>query len=372
MIIFRYFARNVLANTVAVCTVLMLVIVSSRFVKYLAEAASGKLDPSVLFALIGYRLPGFLELVLPLAFFLSILLAYGQLYVDSEMTVLQSCGMGENTFLRYTLVIALLIAAIVAWLSLVVSPAGLTRAEELFNAQKQRGEIESLTAGRFYSLRAGKGVTYAERISKEAQMHEVFLAQGNEKSDGKGMVVVVAEKGFSRQSEQTGERYLVLQNGLRVQGIPGRGDFQLTRFEEYGQRLDSIKPWELRAESEAMSTRKLMDSDDPRHRATLQWRFSLPLMVIVVALLAVPLSRTNPRQGKFIKILPAILLYVLYLLSLNAARGALEVGSIPPWVGMLWVHAGFIAIGLGLMAWNGGWRPLGRRLHKTAIAGGMH
>jgi len=133
VIIFRYFARNVLASTVAVCAVLMLVIVSSRFVKYLADAASGKLDPSVLFAIIGYRLPGFLELVLPLAFFLSILLAYGQLYVDSEMTVLQSCGMGENTFVRYTLVFALLIAGIVAWLSLAVSPAGLAKAEELFN-----------------------------------------------------------------------------------------------------------------------------------------------------------------------------------------------------------------------------------------------
>lgn len=371
MIIFRYFARNVLASTVAVCAVLMLVIVSSRFVKYLADAASGKLDPSVLFAIIGYRLPGFLELVLPLAFFLSILLAYGQLYVDSEMTVLQSCGMGENTFVRYTLVFALLIAGIVAWLSLAVSPAGLAKAEELFNAQKQRGEIESLTPGRFYSLRAGKGVTYAETITPDAMMQHVFLAQGNERADGKGMVVVVADKGFSRQSEQTGERYLVLQDGLRIQGVAGRGDFQLTRFEEYGQRLDSVKPWELRTDSDALSTADLMDSDDPGHRATLQWRLSLPVLVMVVALLAVPLSRTNPRQGKFTKVLPAILLYVLYLLSLNAARGALEEGSIPPWVGMLWIHALFIVIGLGLVAWNGGWRPLGRRLPGTST-GGAH
>ncbi|MFA5494176.1 MAG: LPS export ABC transporter permease LptF [Porticoccaceae bacterium] len=361
MIIFRYFARNVLTNTFAVCAVLMLVIVSSRFVKYLADAAAGKLDPSVLFAIIGYRLPGFLELVLPLAFFLSILLAYGQLYVDSEMTVLQSCGIGESTFVRYTLVIALLIATIVAWLSLLMGPAGLAKAEELVNAQKQRGEIESLAAGRFYSLRAGKGVTYAESITTDGMMHDVFLAQGNEGADGKGMVVVIADQGFSRQSEQTGERYLVLEDGLRVQGMPGRADFQLTRFEEYGQRLDSVKPWELRAESEAMSTSDLMLSDDPGHRATVQWRFSLPLLVIVVALLAVPLSRTSPRQGKFVKILPAILLYVLYLLSLNGARGALEEGDIPPWVGMLWIHGIFLAIALALVAWNAGWRPFGRR-----------
>ncbi len=360
MIVFRYFARSVLTTTVAVCAVLMLVIVSSRFVKYLADAASGKLDAAVLLAIIGFRLPGFLELVLPLAFFLSILLAYGQLYVDSEMTVLQACGMGESTFMRYTLVFALLIAGIVAWLSLAVSPAGFAKVEELFNAQRQRGEIESLTAGRFYSLRDDRGVTYAETItSDDGRMHDVFLAQGGGSTNG--MAVVIAEQGYSRQSEQTGERYLVLERGLRVQGMPGSAEFQLTRFEEFGQRLESVQPWQIRSESEALPTAVLWRSDDPEHRATLQWRLSLPVLVLVVAMLAVPLSRTNPRQGKFVKILPAILLYIIYLLSLNGARGALADGAIPPWVGMLWVHALFLAIGLGLLAWNGGWRPWRRR-----------
>lgn len=358
MIIFRYFARNVLTSTLAVCAVLMLVIVSGRFVKYLADAAAGKLDPAVLLAIIGFRLPGFLELVLPLAFFLSILLAYGQQYVDSEMTVLQACGIGEGTFVRYTLVFALLIAGIVAWLSLAVSPAGLAKVEELFNAQKQRGEIESLSAGRFYSLRDGKGVTYAETIDQQGGfLHDVFLAQGSEGQSSKGMVVVIADRGYSRQAEQTGERYLVLENGLRVQGMPGSAEFQLTRFDEYGQRLESVKPWELRTESEAMATVELLNSTDPEHHATLQWRLSLPVMVMVVALLAVPLSRTSPRRGKFLKVLPAILLYVIYLLSLNGARGALADGQMPPWVGMFWVHLVFLAIALALLAWNRGWRP---------------
>lgn len=361
VIVFRYFARNVLTSTAAVCAVLMLVVVSMRFVKYLASAASGKLDPSVLLAIIGFRMPGFLELVLPLAFFLSILLAYGQLYVDSEMTVLRACGMGEGTFVRYTLVFALLIAAIVAWLSLAVSPAGFAKVEELSNAQKQRGELESLTAGRFYSLRDGRGVTYAETITSEGRMQDVFLAQGSESRNASGMVVVIAEEGYSRESEQSGERYMVLEKGMRIQGEPGSAEFRLTRFEEFGQRLESVKPAELRAESEAMSTAELWRSDDPEHRATLQWRLSLPVLVMVVALLAVPLSRTNPRQGKFVKILPAILLYVIYLVSLNAARGALEDGLISSWLGMLSVHAMFLLVALGLLAWNGGWRPWRRR-----------
>ncbi len=369
MIIFRYLVREVLTTTAAVCAVLMLVVVSSRFIKYLADAAAGKLDPGVLFAIIGYRLPDFLELVIPLAFFLSILLAYGQLYVGSEMTVLRACGMSEKTLVGYTLVIAVVVSALVGWLSISVGPTGLAKAEEIFNAQKRRGEIEGLSPGRFYSLRGGRGVTYAETISQEGRMGNVFLAQADENgADNRGLVIVVAREGFSRQSETTGENYLVLQNGQRIQGIPGQPDFQITDFAEYGQRLEPVKPWELRAESEAMLTGQLLESDDPEHRAAVQWRFSLPVLVIVVALMAVPLSKTNPRQGRYVKILPAILLYVAYLLSLNAARGAVEEGRLPLWPGLWWVHGVFLLVALLLMAISTGWRPWRRRLPRAEPA----
>ncbi len=342
LIIFRYLARSILANTLGVSAVLMLVVVSSRFVKYLAEAATGKLEAGVLFAIIGFRLPGFFELVLPLAFFLSIMLAYGQLYVDSEMTVLRACGMSEKQLVGYTMVVAVLVAALVGWLSLSLSPSGYARVEQLLNAQKQRGEIESLIAGRFYTLRDGRGVTYAEEIN-DGQMREVFLAQsGAPEEGGQGMVVVLAKEGYSQRSDATGDRYLVLEDGRRIQGIPGEADFQITRFEEYGQRLDSVKPWELSEDAEAIPTAQLWRSQDPADRALLQWRLSLPVMVLVVSLLAVPLSRTYPRQGRYAKILPAVLLYVFYLLGLNAARDLVESREPPGALAMVAVHALFI------------------------------
>lgn len=362
MIIFRYLARSILANTLGVSAVLMLVVVSSRFVKYLADAATGKLEAGVLFAIIGFRLPGFFELVLPLAFFLSIMLAYGQLYVDSEMTVLRACGMSEKQLVGYTLVVAVLVAAIVGWLSLSLSPSGYARVEQLLNAQKQRGEIESLIAGRFYTLRDDRGVTYAEEITGDGLMRDVFLAQpGTAEEGGRGMVVVVAREGYSRQSDATGDRYLVLEDGRRIQGIPGEADFQITRFEEYGQRLDSVKPWELSEDAEAIPTEQLWRSQDPADRAILQWRLSLPVMVLVVTLLAVPLSRTHPRQGRYARILPAVLLYVFYLLGLNAARDLVESREPPGALAMVVVHALFLGLGLLLLALNSGWRPFRRR-----------
>jgi lipopolysaccharide export system permease protein len=348
LIIFRYLARNLLANTLAVTAVLMLVVVSGRFVKYLADAAAGRLDASVLLALLVYRLPGFFELVLPLAFFISILLAYGQLYVESEMTVLEACGMSHHKLIGYTLAVSLLIAAVVGCFSLYVSPSGYERMDSLIKAQWQRGEVETLSPGRFYTLRSNKGVTYAEEINDEGVLSNVFLAQGDDRAESRGMVIVLASNGYSRKSEQTGESYLVLKDGRRIQGMPGQPDFQVTTFEEFGQRLEPMRVGD-RVEVDAIATQSLWHSSEPDHIATLYWRLSLPVMVLVVTLLAVPLSKTNPRRGRFSKILPAVILYVLYLLTLNSARGLIEDGGGLSLAMMPAVHGLFLAIALVLI-----------------------
>lgn len=359
MIIFRYIARDILATTAAVSLVLMLVVMSGRFVKYLALAAAGQLDPNVLFAVIGYRVPGFLELILPLGFFLAILLVYGRMYVDSEMTVLHACGLGPNTLTLYTMAVAVAVALLVAWLSLSVSPGGLARADALLSAQTKRGELESAEAGKFYSLNEGRGVTYSEKISQDGVMHNVFLAEaGNENSKDPTRVVVFAKNGRAQQDRENGERYLVLESGYRVQGVPGRADFQITSFEQYGQRLakPAAEP-DRRERAAALSTRILLSSSEPAHRASLQWRLSVPILVLVVTLIAVPLSRTSPRQGRFVKIFPAVILYILYLITLNGARGAVEEQSQTAWLGLWWVHGVFLSIAGVLVAWNAGWRP---------------
>lgn len=355
MIIFRYLARNLLTSTLAVSAILMLVVVSGRFVKYLADAAAGRLDASVLLALLVYRLPGFFEVVLPLAFFLSILLAYGQLYVESEMTVLQACGMSQKTLMNYTLAVAAVVAIVVASFSLYISPSGFGKMDKLIKAQWQRGEVETLSPGKFYSLRADKGVTYTEGVSDEGVLSQVFLAQSTNDADAQGMVIVVAEEGYSRKSEATGESYLVLRDGHRVQGVPGRSDFQITRFEEFGQRLEPMRLGDS-VDVDGIPTSSLLGSNLPEHQAMLQWRISLPIMVLVVTLLAVPLSKTDPRKGRFNKILPAVIIYVLYLLTLNAARGALEDGNQFGAVAMPLVHLVFVGLALFLIALTGGWR----------------
>lgn len=359
MIIFHYIGKAILATTGAVTLVLMLVIISGRFVKYLAEAAAGQLDANILFAVIGYRIPGFLELILPLAFFLAILLSYGRMYVDNEMTVLYACGIGPNKLIRYTMTIAVAVAGLVAWLSLSVSPSGLAKAEALLNDQKNRGEFASIESGRFYSLREGRGVTYSEAIDEDGTMSSVFLAEpGNEDSKDPARVVVFSEGGRSRRDKDNGEHYLVLENGYRIQGVPGRADFQITSFEEYGQRLARPPPGNRdRKKAGTLDTQVLLSSAQPAHRAALLWRFSVPLLVLVVTLIAVPLSRTNTRRGRFVKIFPAVIIYILYLVILNVARSGIEEEAPLALLRFCGVHLLFLIVAAALIVWNNGWRP---------------
>ncbi|MEH6542579.1 MAG: LPS export ABC transporter permease LptF [Porticoccaceae bacterium] len=357
MIIFRYLARDLLATTAAVCAVLLMVVMSSRFVKYLADAAAGQLDTNILFAVIGYRLPGFIELILPLAFFLAVLLAYGRLYLDNEMTVLHACGVSPARITAYTLVLAVLVALAVAWLSLSVSPSGLARADVLLDSQKQRGEFEGMEAGKFYPMRGGRGVSYAESVTEDGVLEDIFIIDSTSaEGEDPQIVAVVADRGTAQGVEGEKASFLVLENGQRYQGVPGRAEFQVTRFAEYGQRLSSPSKRSVRANAESLATAELRQSDKLEHIAALQWRYSTPLLVLVVTLIAIPLSRTNPRQGRFAKILPAVVLYILYLVGLNAARGGVEEGDISPFFGLWWVHLVFLIIGLALMAWTFGWK----------------
>ena len=333
----------------AVSAVLLLIIMSGRFVRYLADAASGKLDAGVLLTLMGYRLPSFLELIIPLGFFIGILLAYGRLHVDSEMTVLSACGMSERRLVGYTLICALLVAAIVACFSLYISPKGVQASEELFTEQRSRTEFETLTPARFHKLSGRDGVSYAQTVSEDKkQLQKVFLA-GSGDTDER-LSVLTAATGETVVNRISGKRYLVLKDGYQYRGQPGDSDFEVIQFSRYSQYVPEPE-YEASAKktTDSMSTQELFNTRTTEASAALQWRLSLPLLVMIIALLAVPLSRTQPRKGRYVKMIPAILLYIIYLVSTNAARGMLEEGSQPVPYLLWWIHTGFFVLALALL-----------------------
>ena len=354
MIVFRYLSREVLLTLSAVSAVLLVIIMSGRFVKFLAQAASGALDPGSLFLIMGFRLPGFLQLILPLGLFLGILLSYGRLYLESEMTVLSATGMSQQRLLAMTMVPAAGVALMVAWLSMSLAPQGAMQFQLLLNKQDAMTEFDTLEPGRFQALSDGTRVTYTETLTDDRiNLGGVFISQKNISSAQKdrGISVLVAEKG-RQEIRPDGNRYLILDNGYRYDGNPGQADYRSIKYDEYGVLLPKPDVSDEVTDRDAMTTSSLLVGDDVRSRAELEWRLSLPILVFIVTLMAVPLSRVNPRQGRFLKLLPAILLYMAYLTILIAARGALEKGKIPQSLGLWWVHMIFLAIGLGLLYWE--------------------
>ena len=328
MIIFRYLTKEVLVSMTAVTGVLLLIIMSGRFIKYLSNAAEGKVSADILLLLISYRIPGFLELILPLGLFLGILLTYGRLYLENEITTLSACGMSDNRLQWLTLGPAAMVAVLVACLSFWITPWGAGQVKNLLNQQESMTEFDVLVEGRFQKLPSKGRVSYVgELTNNRTELRDIFLSEQVKTRTGDQLGIVVAESGRQYMDQQTRSRFLLLQNGYRYEGVPGQANFRMISFEEYGVRLQQSQVREQVTEIEVLPTAELWRNPGHEYRAQLHWRVSLPILCIMVALLAVPLSKVSPRQGRYARLLPSILIYLTYLTLLTSARSGMDEGE---------------------------------------------
>ena len=342
MILFRYLARELAGSMLAVTTVLLMILMSGRLIQQLAAAAAGEASLEIVFFTLLLRLPSFLEMILPLALFISILLTYGRLYAESEMTVLTATGFSDRKLLGYTLIPAGLLMLLVASFTLVLSPWGAQKMEDLYQKQAQLTEFELLAPGRFQSTKKGTRVTYTEGLSDDkTEMNNVFIADGN--------TLMLAELGTQYVSDDTGSRFLELHQGRRYDLNPGSAELQILDFERYGVKIADEPEERRKLRKEAVPTLDLIGSDDPKHQAQLQWRISLVLMVPIVTLIAFPLSKVNPRQGRFARLFPAIVLFMVYISLLIAMTGMIEKQTLNPMIGLWILHIIYTLIGAGLL-----------------------
>ncbi|WP_419810996.1 LPS export ABC transporter permease LptF [Bacterioplanoides sp.] len=342
MILFRYLARELASSMVAVTSVLLMILMSGRLIRQLASAAAGEVSLEIVFFTLLLRLPSFLEMILPLALFISILLTYGRLYAESEMTVLTATGFSNLKLLCYTMIPAAALTLVVASFTLFLSPWGAQKMEDLYKKQSQLTEFELLAPGRFQSTEKGSRVTYAESLSGDkSEMRRVFIADGE--------TLLVAERGTQYVSDETGSRFLELHNGRRYDVPLGQLNIQSLDFGLYGVKIADEPEERRKLRKEAVPTQDLIGSADKKHQGQLRWRISLILMVPIVTLIAFSLSKVNPRQGKFAKLFPAIVLFMVYISLMIGLTGMIEKGKIHP-DGAIWgLHLLYLAIGVGLL-----------------------
>lgn len=353
MIIFRYLAKEVLITLISLTSILVLIFLSNQLIQYLNRAASGSIPGVIIMKLMMLELPTLLCLLIPLGFYIAMLLAYGRLYAESEMTVLRACGYGPNKLLKHSIIMATVVAFIVAIVMIWGSPLIYIERAKLLRSTGIQTLVQTIMPGRFHAINEGKEVFYVQSMSRDhSKAEQVFLAKRTKVDDKTRWDVLWADQAFAESDPKTGEDYIILQNGKEYQGVPGHADYQIAEFGQYKARLPHpvVK---ISEDFRTISTANLFpfNNTDRAKAAELQWRFSVPIMVFALTLIAVPLSRINPRSGKFAKLLPAIIIYIVYANLLFIARDAMVSGKMPQWLGLWWVHLCIIAFGL-LLIWR--------------------
>jgi lipopolysaccharide export system permease protein len=357
MIIFRYLLKETLKSQLAIFFILMAIFITLRFVRILGDATDGDIPADLVLGFLTLYSPILASLILPISFFLGIMIAHGRLYVDSEMTVLRACGVSEWYVTRVMLALSIFMAGATAAVTMYFAPLAVEREYQLKEQAGAESGIASMIPGRFQQTENGSAVIFVHEIETQAnQLVKIFLSEIDAK-DERIIRVIYAQDG-TIEPLSDGSQMLTLRKGNQYNGTVGQRDYQVIDFLQYRIQIGERAPDELRRKVAALSISELWG--DPRSEAIaeLQWRIAIPISLPFLVLLAVPLSAVNPRQGRFGKLLPAILMYLGYFLLLMAAKRALEDGKIPVALGLWWVH-GFIAL-LGFM--------LISRQRKTGVA----
>lgn len=352
MLIFRYLAKEVFITLVALTSILMLIFMSNQVVIYLNRAASGIIPGMLVMKLMMLELPNLLSLLLPLGFYFALLLAYGRLYADSEMVVLQACGWGTGHLVRCSLLMALIVALITGAMIL-IAPSIYYQRAKLLNTTGVKTLIQTIVPGHFRVLGNGHDAFYVESMNNaHTQAKHIFLVRSTETAGQKAWQVLWANRAQVDADKVTGEATLAFLDGKYYQGTPGQADYQVATFERYQAHLPSPEV-SVKHDIRTEPLRALwpLNNVDRKKAAELQWRISIPLMAFPLALVGIPLSRVNPRAGKYAKLLPAVVLCVVYANFMFISRDWIAAGKVPPWIGMWWLHGAVMILGL-LLIWR--------------------
>ncbi len=361
MIIARYITKEIAWTFLVIVSVLLFIALSNKFALYLAKAATGDLPISLVFKVMGLYVPELLSLLLPLSLFVAILFALGRIHADSEMTVLATAGVGWGVITRIIVLFSLPIMVLIGLYTLWLAPIITEYRDQTLAEAESVAIMQSLLPGRFQRLMDEKMVFYLEDIllkekntGEERELQGIFIAeQPGSSSFGENYTLITAES--ARLEKEKDKDYLVLKNGYRYQGTPGKADYKIVQFSEYGRSLELQADANSSDIEKLKTTHDLLQSSNSQDIGELQWRVSIPLTIPILALLAIPLARVQPRQGRFAKFLPAIIIYILYYNLVAVSKRWLIAGSLSSWIGVWWVHAVVLLLSLSLLAKESGW-----------------
>ena len=337
----RYFSKELAQTFAGVSIVLLLVIVGQSFVSLLAKVMKGKLPADVVVSMLGLGILKSAILLIPFALLLTIMLTLGRYYRDSEIYAIKASGIGSSSLLRYASLIFIPLIAFLFYLSIYSAPW----AEQQIETIKQKAggltDIYSLTPGQFIESNQGNWVIFVEQSDRESgEVKNVFIYDRKEGN----VAIETARHAEQKNLAELGGESLILKKGQRYEGKPGEGGFTLLSFDQHAVRIPEFDLNVDIQDPEFKSTTELLESKQLPDIAEFQWRISVPIAAILLALLAFPLSVTNPRQGRFAGLAIAIVIYLIYSNLLILAETLVADGKLHTFPGMFAVHAAMLVL----------------------------
>lgn len=341
MIFDRALRREMTQVASAVFVTLFTVMATTQSIRLLGDAATGKLASEAVLALLGFSALNYLPVLLSLTVFMSVLLVISRQYKDSEMVVWFASGQSLTAWVRPVMVFALPFVTIIAALSLGVSPWATHQSERYKERMEARDEAARIAPGAFKESAGGERVFFVETIAgDETSVQNVFVSSVVQGKLG----VMVSRRGYTETADN-GDRFLVMVNGRRYEGEPGRLDFRMMDFERYAVRVEQKagRP-DPDATPKQLSTLQLLAQRTNPNKGEFLWRVGLPLSAALLALLAIPLAFVNPRVGRSVNLVLAFLIYLVYSNCISITQAWVAQGKVGFHAAWWMVHVAMVAL----------------------------
>jgi len=340
MIFRRALLREFASSAVCVFVVLVGITLTTQFIRFLGQAASGSLAVDAVLAMLGFSALSYFPVLLSLTLFISILMALTRSYRDAEMIVWFSSGMSLFAWVRPVLTFSLPLVVTIGLLSLFLSPWSARLAAEYRAQLNSRDDVSGVAPGVFRESRHSERVFFVEHLEGEGDLvGNVFVRSRKNQREA----VMVARRGF-QETAPNGDRFLVLLNGSHYEGLPGTAEFRITRFERYAMRIETLEAKRELPTTKSLDTQTLIGLGTRAAMGELSWRIGQPLSALILSLLAIPLAFVNPRAGRSLNLVFALLMYVVYSNCMSMVQAWIVQGRLGAAPGILGLHASMLLL----------------------------
>ncbi len=347
----KMIVQDLLKTLLSVLTVIVVIIVSRKFIRILDEAIAGQVSNDTLLTILGLKTIVASVEFLPVALFMAVLMVLGRMYRDQEMAAVSSAGGGTGTIYRAVFLLVFPLSVLAVGLSLYVAPWAEANVDKLMQQDQESSDLRGIAAGKFSEYSQGDLVFYVEKITADKKMHKVFVQN---RQNG---IVSIINAEAARMKDLPDGRYIFFENGERVQGQPGTLNYVIEQFVEYAVRIEA-KVSAATFNRQALPVDLLWGSDVKNYIAELQRRFTVPLGALLLSFIAVPLAQIAPRGGVYGNMLVGFLIYFTYGNLIRVSQSWVMSGTIPPWLGGSGVNVLLLLIGGFLVARLYGWQWL--------------